>query len=217
MNIASVLELGCGTGGHAKYLLKKSELRYLGIDKNLEFIKAAKKKVNQKREINFIVGDINYLPIKYIKFDLIILMFHVVNFLEIGQLKKLFTNLSKMLSENGAIVFDSWNSSSPTVDKVTEKILKIENKKLTLLRKSRILRISDSKTQVFHTFDILDHEHNTKSRYEESHIISTLNKQNILSICSNSFRNVDIKDNSSNLPPSDKTFSLFVVLSNPKI
>ena len=87
---------------------------------------------------------------------------------------------------------------------------------MTLFRKSRILQISNSKIQVFHTFDILDHMRNTKSRYKESHIIMALNKQDILSICTNLFTNVDIKDYSSNLPPTDKTYSLFVVLSNSK-
>ena len=114
-----ILELGCGSGGHALELKKKGHA-ITALDTSKKMIEIANKK-NLNNDITFIQKDLKKFISKK-KFDVIILLFHVVNFLkQKKELKKLSTNSYKNLKKNGIIIFDFINLNGVIADKPKKK------------------------------------------------------------------------------------------------
>jgi len=77
VEINSIIELGCGSGGHAQYLAKKN-LRVTGLDQSAEMINLA----NSKQISNFEGFQRNITDFEVDKkFDCAISLFHVMSYL----------------------------------------------------------------------------------------------------------------------------------------
>lgn len=84
----TLLDVGCGTGRHIIPLTEKG-LKILGIDKNKEYVTAAKSKLKSKRQsanIDLIIADARFLPLKRALFDVAICMGNVLG--DVGVSKK---------------------------------------------------------------------------------------------------------------------------------
>ncbi|WP_428079440.1 class I SAM-dependent DNA methyltransferase [Candidatus Pelagibacter sp.] len=130
-----ILELGCGSGGHAFELQKKGH-SITALDTSKKMIEIANKK-NSKNEITFIQKDLKKFTSNK-KFDVIILLFHVVNFLkQKNELKILARNSYQNLKKNGIIIFDFIHLNGVISDKPKKKIKIIKNKNLIITRKTK--------------------------------------------------------------------------------
>ncbi len=107
-----ILDLGCGPGFYAKYLVMKGA-KVKGIDISEKEIEIAKKEVPT---VEFLVGDIEKLPYKNSEFDIVLAA------LVLGHLKswdKALKEVKRVLKVNGFFVFSNYNP-------VTEKTKKIK-------------------------------------------------------------------------------------------
>jgi len=99
----TLLDVGCGTGEHLKYL--SSDFQCTGIDINRRMIDLAKNKVTNVR---FKVADMVNFTIRE-RFDVIICLFsaigHVENF---KKLVKTLENFRKHLNEKGLVILEPW-------------------------------------------------------------------------------------------------------------
>ena len=97
----SLLDVGCGTGGHLVHLNKK--FKCAGIDSNKNFIDIAARKglkVNQSNMLDFSLEQ---------KFDIIICLFGTIaHAMSNDNLKKIFLNFKKHLQKNGIIIIEPW-------------------------------------------------------------------------------------------------------------
>jgi 2-polyprenyl-3-methyl-5-hydroxy-6-metoxy-1,4-benzoquinol methylase len=128
-----ILEIGCGSGGHALQLHKMGH-KITAIDSSKQMISAAKKK---SKKINFLVKDGLYYRSKK-KFDAIILLFHVINFFKnFKELESFFINCSYNLKLEGILICDFININAlkkhPPIKKI--KTVAIKNK-ISLVRKT---------------------------------------------------------------------------------
>ena len=130
----NILELGLGTGNHAKHLIKKS-YNVVGIEKSSSMLKFAKK----IPKLKCILGDIRNIRLKK-KFDSILSFFHVINYmLTNSDINNFFRTASIHLRKNGLLVFDTWNDRAVKIGQMSEnKFFKINN--------YNIQKISYSKT-----------------------------------------------------------------------
>jgi len=83
----TLLDVGCGTGRHIIPLTEKG-LKILGIDKNKAYVTAAKSKLKSKRQIaniDLIIADARFLPLKHALFDAVICMGNVLGDVDIPQ------------------------------------------------------------------------------------------------------------------------------------
>jgi SAM-dependent methyltransferase len=97
---SSILDLGCGPGNVAKYLLDEDpSLSVLGIDLSTEMIRLANKNVLQA---NFKVGDIRQLDIEELSFDAIVAAF-CLPFLYDEEAKCFIHNIGKIVRAGGLI------------------------------------------------------------------------------------------------------------------
>jgi len=111
-----VADLGCGTGFSSEILVENGH-RVIGIDILMDMLSKAKDKkklLKKEKELELILADINYLPIKQASIDHIIsisaynFIIHRKNL--IGNISKTINNtarnLKKILNPNGRIVIE---------------------------------------------------------------------------------------------------------------
>ena len=99
----NVLDLGCGTGGHAKIFIEKGK-EVTGVERSKEMIN------NSFSHLKFHIENADILDYRpQLKFDLIVSLFHVVSYVKsLSDLLKLFRNVSAGLVEDGLFIFDAW-------------------------------------------------------------------------------------------------------------
>tara|TARA_R110000787_G_scaffold116136_2_gene226241 strand:- start:489 stop:1238 length:750 start_codon:yes stop_codon:yes gene_type:complete len=132
-----ILDVGCGTGTHSCIISKKSNL-VVGIDISKYMIEAASKKYKDIENLEFFNTSVeDYAEQSADKFDLIISMFNVVNHISsLESLLSFFAACSKLLKEEGLIIFDCWNSVACTIEEPHSKSVKtkeIDGKKYDIL------------------------------------------------------------------------------------
>jgi SAM-dependent methyltransferase len=159
-----MLEVGSGTGGHAKHLMRSYNLTCL--EKSAEMAKICKDKTG----LEVVMGEAENFSISN-SFEIISAMFHVVNYLpDLKALDQFFKNCHKHLKSSGIIIFDTWHL--PSVYAIGPSSRTIHNENSNFLVK----RVSNSqhdlkRNQVIVTFEfeLLDKSNNSTSQFTEVH------------------------------------------------
>lgn len=113
----SLLELGVGSGGHARYVAKNFK-NFVGVDQSKGMLEKARENFNsinlsQSTDWKLQEQDITKLKLDQ-QFDLIISVFHVFSYLtKNNQLEKSFQAVCDHLQPGGHFIFDFWYG--PTV------------------------------------------------------------------------------------------------------
>ena len=104
----TILDVGCGTGGHA-ILLARRGYEVAGIDASEIMIGIAKEKASKSRvNVDFYVMDLRELGLNK-KFDACICMFAVMDYLTDNQdIQKALLSVRKHLENGSLFVFDFW-------------------------------------------------------------------------------------------------------------
>ena len=98
----SVLDLGCGTGGHAVELMMRG-FDVQGFERSADMAEIAR-----ERGVNCEVGDISGLKIPG-KFDVVVSLFHVVSYLTDDEaVTNCFRLTYDHLEQGGLFIFDVW-------------------------------------------------------------------------------------------------------------
>jgi 2-polyprenyl-3-methyl-5-hydroxy-6-metoxy-1,4-benzoquinol methylase len=185
-----ILELGCGSGGHALELKKKGHA-ITALDTSKKMIEIANKK-NLNNDITFIQKDLKKFISKK-KFDVIILLFHVVNFLtQKKELKKLSTNSYKNLKKNGIIIFDFINLNGVIADKPKKKIKVIKHKELTITRKTKPFFIKKKKLFNVEFEMIINNRNKLIDKFFETHKLRLHSLDEIIKIFESKFSAINV-------------------------
>ena len=102
-----VLELGCGTGKHARLLCNKG-FKMTGVDLSKDMLDIAREQSGS--DISYVCGDLRNLSLNDTdKFDVVIAMFDVVSYLPTNKdIEKMLANISQYLRKGGVLIFDAW-------------------------------------------------------------------------------------------------------------
>ncbi len=180
-----ILELGCGSGSHAFKLQKKGH-KIVAIDRSKKMINLAKKK-DEYNKIQFLTRDLT----KYVskkKFDVIILLFHVINFLDSNKdLKMLAKNSNKNLKKNGIIIFDFINFDGVILDKPKKKIKIVNQKKIKIIRETEPKLIKDKSILNIHFKMTIKNKNKIIDRFKETHKLKLHSILNIKKIFTPNF------------------------------
>jgi len=160
-----LLELGCGTGKHAKIL---SELGYkiLGIEKSYSMINSADTIAN----FECMQGDIRKIKLQE-KFDSVISLFHVMSYQTTNEsLLAVFKTAFDNLEDNGLFIFDVWYAPAVIHQKPTIRIKKIktESNYITRIAEPELL-VNKNQVNVKYTFYDLNSTSNQLKIIEEIH------------------------------------------------
>ncbi len=181
--VKSILDLGCGTGGHSLILAEKG-YKVAGVDLSQEMLEIGRKKAKERElNIEFIQGDIRNLKLNQ-KFDAVISMFAVISYQITNEdLISTFKVTLKHLKKNGLFIFDVWFGPAVLSQKPSDRFKVIEK------NNERIIRFATP------VLDILNHTVNVKYKIiklskdkvldevDEVHRIRFLFPQEIKLIC----------------------------------
>lgn len=173
-SVKSILELGCGTAGHAKFLLKEYQSSYTGVDLSGEMLKRAKVALNCYEErVSFVEGDIQEFELCE-TFDVVYSLFHVFSYLPDNfALESALTSVEKHLSKDGIFIFDFWSGPGVLNDRPTVRL------KRGMANNTSALRISNPavdflKNQVKVSFETIVNDNGKYNSFKESHLMRYL-------------------------------------------
>lgn len=177
--VKDILDIGCGTGNHGSLFAKKGYM-VDGIDKSLDMLEEAKKKVN--KNLRFYLADATSFKMEK-KYDVVCSLFHVINYLLTNkELGKAISNISKHLRKNGLFIFDSWYGPAVLADKLHLKIKKCENDQVRITRISKpVLYQNEDEVKVHFTLSAEDKGRKTKPKkiIKEIHTLRYLFKPEV--------------------------------------
>ncbi len=170
-----IVDLGCGTGKHAKLLAKRG-YDLSGVDLSEEMIAIARK----DSDLEFILDDIATFKLEK-KFDVALSIFHVFSYLTENEiLLQAFLNINLHLKENGIFIVDVWHT--PAVhSQIPEARTKIfENDKIKIVRKAEpVVDSLNNTVDVKYELNVLDKETLTTENIIENHHIRHFSKPEI--------------------------------------
>jgi SAM-dependent methyltransferase len=127
--LRTILDLGCGTGGHA-FPLTQRGYEVMGIDRSEEMLAAARAKITPALERSnvptFQRGDIRNLDLGR-TFDAVIAMFAVISYQTSNEdLQAALRTARRHLQPGGLFVFDAWFGPAVLTDRPADRYKVIE-------------------------------------------------------------------------------------------
>lgn len=193
-SMRDILDLGCGTGGHALTLAERG-YKVAGVDLSRKMLEIGRRKVKKRRlNIEFIQGDIRNIQLNQ-KFDAVISMFAVMSYQVTNQdLISAFRTASRHLEKSGLFIFDAWfgpavliqrpSDRFKIIEKGNERIIRFATPILDILNhtvdiKYKIVRISKDKV-----LNEVDEEHRVRFLFpQEIKLICDITGFKILELC----------------------------------
>lgn len=126
--VRTVLDLGCGTGGHA-LLLARRGYQVTGVDRSAEMLAAARNKVSAgglPTPPTFEQGDVRALDLGR-TYDAVIAMFAVMGYLTTNDdLAAGLRSARRHLSPGGLLIFDAWYGPGVLTDRPSDRYKLVE-------------------------------------------------------------------------------------------
>ncbi|HWQ95830.1 MAG TPA: class I SAM-dependent methyltransferase [Candidatus Methylomirabilis sp.] len=136
-NVKVILDMGCGTGGHALLLAEKG-YDVTGIDGSEDMLSIALKKARKANlSLKFIKSDICNFNLNK-KFDAVISMFAVMGYQTSNEeFEKALMSAGQHLKPDGLFIFDVWFGPAVISQKPGDRIKIIENNGEKIIRLTR--------------------------------------------------------------------------------
>lgn len=104
--VQTILDLGCGTAGHALILADRG-YKVTGVDRSKEMLEKAREKDSQNK-VDLHLADMRKVNLG-IKFDVVISMFAVMSYMITNEdLEAVFETTRAHLNPGGLFIFDAW-------------------------------------------------------------------------------------------------------------
>ena len=175
----TILDLGCGTGGHALILARRG-YKITGVDRSESMLAIARNKAETEGvKIEFIHGDITKVNLNK-KFDAVISMFAVMSYHTTNAAIALVCKLAReCIVPGGLFMFDCWHGPAVLTDKPTPRI-----KEVKLNRSEKVIRFTEPQLDVMNhlvkvNFKMWEVKDNKVSETHETHPMRFLFPQEI--------------------------------------
>ena len=129
--IHTILDLGCGTGGHALPLARRGYV-VTGVDRSEQMLTEARRRadavaVGGRLPAGFVHGDIRTLDLGC-AFDAVIAMFAVISYQTTNEdLLAAFGTARRHLAPGGLFIFDAWFGPAVLAQRPTDRLKTIES------------------------------------------------------------------------------------------
>ncbi len=121
---ASLLDLGCGTGRHARLLAEKG-YRVAGVDRSAEMLAVAGQAA--PAGVTFHHGDLRTVRLGE-TFDVVVSLFHVISYQTGNQdLRAAFATVREHLVPGGLFIFDCWYGPAVLTDRPVVRVKRLED------------------------------------------------------------------------------------------
>jgi SAM-dependent methyltransferase len=171
---ARVLDLGCGTGTHARHLAA-SGLSVCGVDGSSAMVECALSShaaltSDSQQRLTFLQGDIRDLRLGE-RFDCVLSLFHVMSYMTSNaDVQRAFQTVRQHLAPGGICVFDCWYGPAVLHLRPSVRAKEFENEKFSLLRVAEpTMRPNENVVEVNYTLWIKNRPTGTLEIVREAH------------------------------------------------
>lgn len=133
-----VLELGCGSGGHA-FELARLGLNLHGMDLSRDMLDVAQRQLAQQpaniqSQVQFSQGDIRQFDLSR-QFDCVISLFHVISYLPtLADIRQTFQRVNRHLRPDGVFLFDVWYAPAVLTERPELRVKRMVNQEISVTR-----------------------------------------------------------------------------------
>ena len=134
----SILELGCGTGGHAEHLARLGYTVH-GVDISRDMLKMAEARHAKfapllQNKIHFEKADVRTLRLGR-KFDVVLSLFHVVSYQTTNEdILAAFNTAREHLKKGGLFIFDCWYGPAVLTDRPEIRVRNCQDETMSITR-----------------------------------------------------------------------------------
>jgi SAM-dependent methyltransferase len=165
-NARSFLDLGCGTGRHAR-LLAEHGYEVSGVDLSEEMLKVARASAP---ELHFTHGDVRSVRLGR-KFDVVASLFHVMSYQTTNaDLRAALATIREHLAPGGLFVFDCWYGPAVLTSRPETRIKRLEDAQIKVTRLAEpVLHENDNVVDVNYQVTIRDKNTGAIDELNETH------------------------------------------------
>ncbi len=166
-----LLEVGCGTGGHAFWFAKKG-YDVTGIDKSDGMVAIARKRLAGTKGAGFSVQDAASFTLNK-KFDTAVSLFHVMSYLTANELFiKSLRNIHRHLKKGGLFIFDFWYGPAVLAQRPELRIKNLADNEF-LLKRTATPRINlhEDIVDIHYALSIRDKKGRAVQEISEHHVM----------------------------------------------
>lgn len=173
-NTKSILEMGCGTGKHAKRLNYKG-YEVFGIDISESMLEQAK-----ELGVNCELGDVRSFRANK-KFDAVLSLFHVVSYqAKDNDIIDYFNTAAEHLDSGGVFVFDLWYKPAVLAQVPEKRIKEMEDAEIKVIRNCTPEHFpKKSIVEVNYDIEILNKKSKEINNISEKHTMRYFSKEDI--------------------------------------
>ena len=163
----SILDLGCGTGRHAKLMAAKNYSVH-GVDLSAQMLEIAN--ASKTPNVSFSQGDIRSFELNN-KFDTITALFHVMSYQTsndsvVSSLK----TIHKHLKDDGLFIFDCWYGPAVMLDLPGLRVKEMEDDNLKVIRVTKpFLDFNKCVVEVNFEVNVFDKNNHSFQTISEKH------------------------------------------------
>jgi SAM-dependent methyltransferase len=205
----NILEFGSGTGGHAKFFVKKN-YKIHGIERSKSMLANCKK----IKGFTFQRGDICKIKLKK-KYDIVLSLFHVLSYqIKKNNINNFFKNARYHLKPNGLFGFDFWYTKAINAQKPEIRLLEKKKKNFKLFRLAEPSQNSLKKIiNVNYTVILKNLKNSFVNIIKENHQMRHFSMSDLnIYFKKFNFKCVHVSELVSNRKPSKNTWGVFCLL-----
>lgn len=166
----SLLEIGCGTGAHAQWLVSDG-WQVCGIDRSEDMLAQARARFDDASSvIELHRGDARNFDLGR-DFDAVVSLFHVMSYqAETGDIESALRSVRRHLRPNGLFLFDFWFGPAVLAQRPESRTRTVENTRYRVVRiATPTLHDTQRIVDVRYDFEITDKYHGDQSELDELH------------------------------------------------
>lgn len=180
----SILDLGCGTGNHAKLLVKEG-YQVHGVDLSTEMLQQAHNHyshlpIDMQTRLHFSEGDIRQVKLNQ-TFDVVLALFHVISYQTTNDdILAAFQTVKQHLKPNGIFIFDIWYGPAVLTERPSVRVKRLEDECIQVTRIAEPeMNTSDSCVNVNYQVFIKEKDNGIVQELSEIHQMRYLFKPEI--------------------------------------
>lgn len=209
----NVIEIGCGTGGHALELASLG-LRVHGVDRSAGMLEAAEAKLDTiepetRARMRFTQGDARSVRLGE-KANAVISLFHVMSYqASNSDLTASFTTVREHLAPDGIFIFDCWYGPAVLVERPSVTIKRLEDVAVSITRIAEpTLNSAQNLVDVNYTVLVYDRKSATVETLRETHRMRYLFRPEIeLLLAANGMSLVTAYEWMTDRPPGEHSWA----------
>ncbi len=169
-SIRSVLDLGCGTGRHARELLARG-IEVVGVERSAEMADRARR----VPALEVLEGDVRSVRLER-TFDAVIALFHVVSYLTTtADLMAAFQTAAMHLEPGGLFVFDVWSTPAVLAQRPGPRVRQVSDEEFDVARTaSAVEDLQRSIVEVHYAIEVTRKPDGATERFREQHVMRHL-------------------------------------------